>query len=273
VSETIDFHIDYHIHTYLCGHADEEMTVRNIVQRADQLNLTRLAITEHVGSTREFERIRFIREELEKMTAGPEVIVGAEIDADPEKEDGSFKDSLETIIRDNEEEIGFILGATHQFPGSRYIWHKKLSLSSGEKKTLYEKWFCWAEKIVQNPLVDVFAHPGVLISRNGIVERFNDPGILRDFRGLIRLMKLHRVAFEFNEYVLTKLHPRQIETYPFLFRLALEEGVKISLGSDAHCLSQIGRFPWIRQCFLKIGGNLKDLPLFLPEGERKCMVK
>jgi len=273
MSKVMDPSIDYHIHTYLCGHADKEMTVKNIVQRADQLNLTRLAITEHVGSTQEFERIRFIREELGKMTVNFEVMVGAEIETDPKKEDGSFRDSLETIIYDNAEEIDFILAATHQFPGSGYVWHKELNLNSEEKRSLYERWFCWAEKIIQNPLVDVLAHPGVLISRNGIIEKFDDPGILRDFRGLIRLMKLHRVAFEFNEYVFTKLHPRQIETYPFLFKLALEEEVKISLGSDAHQLNQIGRFPWIKQCLLKIGVNINNLPLFLCQGGEKCMVK
>jgi len=54
---------DFHIHTVLCGHAEPTMTIGNIIARAEKIGLKKIAITEHIGSQDEMERINIIRQQ------------------------------------------------------------------------------------------------------------------------------------------------------------------------------------------------------------------
>ena len=79
---------DFHIHTVLCGHADERQQVPAIVARAEELWLEAITITEHIGQPEDMARIGQIRKELGALRPRCRVLVGGEVEADRFHVDG-----------------------------------------------------------------------------------------------------------------------------------------------------------------------------------------
>ena len=101
--------------------------------------------------------------------------------------------------------------------------------------------------------MDVLAHPGIMVSREGPDVRF-EAEILDRFTDLFGVMREHGVAFELNELVKRKLlSTDQQDTYHNLPAVAAELGVKLSVGSDSHELTGVGQFNWISQLVRRAG--------------------
>lgn len=129
--------IDYHIHTAYCGHAEKEMTVANIIKRAEEIGLKSIAITDHVYVKEQLHRIDMIKSDLES-----------------------------------------IYPRLEEFTGN----------------------------------------------------------VLDDFGEIFALAKDKGINIELNEFSSNKLTPAQEQSYHQVIKLALEEELKVSLGSDAHSL-------------------------------------
>jgi len=106
------------------------------------------------------------------------------------------------------------------------------------------------EKLLQRG-VKVLAHPFRLFRRRGMEV----PKHL--FKPVAEMLAKYKVAAELN------FHTNEPD--PEFFRLCLEEGVPIALGSDAHALYEVGEFAphieFLRK--LAVEGNLKNI-LFYP---------
>jgi histidinol phosphatase-like PHP family hydrolase len=141
------------------------------------------------------------------------------------------------------------------------MWYDDRQVSRRTKRALIKKWFRWVTAAVRRENVDVLAHPGVLLSREGPDLRF-EAEILERFTDLFGVMRAQGVAFEINEQVKLKLLSQdQLDTYHNLPALAGELGVKFSVGSDSHGLSQIGQLEWANGIARRAGLQVDDFSL------------
>lgn len=231
---------DMHIHTRYCGHADQNMEVRQIIEQAERRGLQTIAITDHimVGSCKEdTASLENIMKEVRAADKSIHVLIGAEIDADPFQK-GKLVLEDESVLRN----LAFVSGSIHHWPDDGVIWHTKKSLSAAEKTRAVDDYFIWYEKISRNPLVDVMAHPGVFLAATALITEF-DRTIRKRFVPILENMKNTGKKFELNELASGKMGQDAWATYGWLVGLARELDIPFVIGSDAHSLDQIGRMP------------------------------
>lgn len=229
--------VDYHIHTVYSGHSAPTLTVRDIIEQADKLGLCSIAITEHafndLMAAANMEQIHY---EVAMLQPALKVFVGMEIDPDYDQKGRLVFEEF------NKRDIYPVLVGTHVYPGLKRGWYEKLNLTTEDKRMIYKEWFSLMEHIVENPLVDVLAHPGRLITKNGIINEFAGE-VLKDFGRLFDLAKKNNVAIEINEGLLAGFATERLaKSYLDVIRLGLEKEIKISIGSDAHNLEHIAQY-------------------------------
>lgn len=246
--------LDYHIHTVYSGHSSADMTVRNIIETAELRNLKSIVILEHAFySLMGKVTLEQIKKEVQTLETKIKVLIGIEIDPD-------YKRKGHLVFEDfNRENIDVILVGTHTIPYIGKGWCESLSLTKKEKEIIYHKWFEITENVIENSPIDILAHPGRLISKNGIVEKF-DNTVLKDFEYLFIKAKEKNIAFELNESMLKNFQDdKQKESYMDVIRLAISTGLKVSLGSDAHSLERIGERFYITRAVHECNISQKNL--------------
>ncbi|MFH0910137.1 MAG: PHP domain-containing protein [Planctomycetota bacterium] len=258
------FQYDYHIHTVYSGHSAEDMRVSRIIQKAGSLGLKRIVILEHVpgvqsslqgeilagehdpGATVRVHLDAILEERAIQAGRSPvEVLVGAEVDADPKRMDGS-------LLLGDLSGLDLVIGSTHYLPDGRGLWYDRTDWLPVEQESIYREWFLWAGRVVENPRVEILAHPGVVLARHGGVAAF-EGAVLDDFAGLFAVCRRCRTAIELNELMRGKLKARQVETYENVLALARDMGLCFSIGSDAHRIESIGRYEWVRAMAGRLG--------------------
>ncbi|HPP30776.1 MAG TPA: PHP domain-containing protein [bacterium] len=251
--------IDYHIHTVYSGHSTPDMTVRSIVERAELLGLESIVILEHAFySSMGRVCLEQIKKEVNYIESGVNILVGMEIDPDYTRKGKLIFDDF------NRNELDIVLVGTHTIPGIGKGWHIELELTQKEKERVYHTWFEMMEAVLEDLPVDIIAHPGRLISRNGIIEKFRGK-VLKDFEHLFSIAKKKDVAFELNESLLKMFQNENLlQPYTEIVRLALSIGLKISLGSDAHSLDRIGEKFYITEAIHQC--NILQENLFIIRG-------
>ncbi len=262
---------DLHIHTIYSGHSSTDMSVGAIVHDAVEKGLRRIVILEHVpnipadcpkviagemhAATR--TQIDAIAAEVDywRGRVPLEILLGAEVDADPHLQDG-------TLLLKDLDGIDIILAATHFLPDVSAVWFQSPPVNDREKRIrLFEDWLSWIKKVARNPHVDVLAHPGVELATMSVIPAFVDDA-LSGMEELLRACLQGDTAFELNESIAFKLGSAQAETYVDVIALARDLGVKISPASDAHQLSRVGAFPWSNSVGTRL--NLTEGHFFRP---------
>ena len=256
------FDCDYHIHTVHCGHASPEMTAERIVETARRRGLGRIVILEHVPNIsapagldpERWKKGRNDRSEIDRVIEevgvarrgldGIEVIIGAEIDPDPFRPDGS-------LMLDDLDGIELVVASTHLFPGGSAFWYTPFAVPADAREKVAREWFSWAGRIVENDRVQVLAHPGALLAARGAVHDFGE--YAHDFARLGEKMRASGVAFELNELFHDKVTREGSQTYAQAVRSAREGGAVFTVGSDAHRPERIGRFDLTRRLFKRAG--------------------
>jgi len=251
--------VDMHIHTVHCGHCAAEMTLQNIVCRAEQIGLKQIAITDHVWNDQQLTMLDVLEQEFAALEPQITVRLGAEVDVDPRHTDGRLIEPVRPCFRP-------LIIATHAYPQSTLMWYADAHVSRRTKRSLLKKWFRWITAAVRRENVDVLAHPGVLLSREGPELRFEGE-ILDRFTDLFGVMRAQGVAFEINELVKSKLlSEQQQDTYHNLPALAAELGVNLSVGSDSHDLAQIGQLQWASGIARRAGLQARDFRVYSGPG-------
>lgn len=253
---------DHHIHTIYSGHSDAAMTVDSVIRQAASVGLRRIVVLEHVPpvtgspmvesgqiSARQLrEPIRLIENEVHSTggESSVRVLVGAEIDADPNCRDGR-------LLLQDLSGIDVTLASTHYLPENAEPWYKVQGvLAEGRLKVFLDEWTEWTVRVAANPAVDILAHPGVEMACIGAIASFEGE-VLERFERVLRACAQHKTAIELNETVLRKIGPRPAKSYENVFALARDLGVKISLGSDAHHPQAIGQYSFVRGIVERLG--------------------
>lgn len=222
----VRFH-DLHVHTKLAYCGAEEMEPGEILNMAAALSLEGLGFSEHLGqlyvSPEDFWSGRFVdhpdllrrnqgtrldRVEIYRNLTwgyrGPGVLVGVETEVD--------RDGRLCILERDEGSWDFLLGAVHFLP-DRY-------------RNRQREGYLWACQQLLDGGIHILAHPFRIFSKGA------QPPPTCLYRPVARMLKESGTAAELNFHV--------NRPDPAFFRICLEEGVRIALGSDAHILREVG---------------------------------
>lgn len=222
---------DNHCHTEF-GYCRVDVSMEECIKRVEIFNLGRIIFTEHAGqlylSNEDYWKGKFftdpdlikrakengthrIDDYVEKFKSinSPITKLGIEVEID--------KNGKLTLLEEDKEKFEFLAGAVHFLPEEYLKSEKEL-----------EKKFLWANECLVKEKVDVIAHPLRFFKRANLTP----PKSL--YKPLVKIIKEGKAAVEinFHHYI------PEIE----FFEMCLSEGIKISLGSDAHQIYEVGNF-------------------------------
>ncbi len=239
---------DAHVHTPM-AYCSENMDVVRTVELAAAFGLAGMAFSEHSG------HLYFTRQTYWSghcLTAGlagadaadnrmedylalidpvaPPARIALEVDCD-------FDGQLLVHAHDRNR-VEFLLGAIHVLPslrGDRIDPEKAADEFLAELQTMVRS------------EIEILAHPFRVFRRAG------QPAPERLYAPVIRLLRDHGVAAEINFHTNTP--------DPEFFAQCLRAGVKVSLGSDAHNLYEVGEFAPHLELLAQSGcqGDLRDI--------------
>lgn len=206
-----------HIHT--C-YTDGEMSVKEAVDRALDIGLSRLIFTEHTEPWRArsqnwfSEYVEAIRTERLRVGEQLDIVIGLEVAAI------DFKMGLE-MTPEMERDVEYVLGTAHRYPGLegrvRDLTH--LQAIDLEYRTLMA--------LANNPRVDTIAHIG------GTCQKYCGPFPFDLVEEIICEASLHGVAIDLNSS-----YHKPLSKY---LELCQKYSAWIVPGSDAHRVDDIGR--------------------------------
>jgi histidinol phosphatase-like PHP family hydrolase len=250
------FDRDCHVHTIYSGHSGPEMFIPAVMHQAAELKLRRVVILEHaptldteaylkpgrwLAGRDDRTAVGAIAAELvprRGLYPGTEFLVGAEVDADPVKLDGS-------LMLSDCSGVDFVLAATHMVPGGSEFWFDRPQIAEEERPAARARWLAWLARVVANPAVDALAHPACELAACRLAEGFG-PAFRRKFAPVAEAMAANSVAFELNEAAVNRLTAEEVLGYAELVRMVRDCGGRFTVGSDAHRGPQLGRFRTVR---------------------------
>ncbi|MEN6348184.1 MAG: PHP domain-containing protein [Syntrophomonas sp.] len=208
--------IDFHLHTnWTDGHNNE----MEMYFQASVLGLEYILFSEHVRRTSSEWFGRFANSIKQLPFNSCKAYVGAETKVSDYN--GNIDCSI-TII-DN---CDFVIASVHRFPD-------KLNLEPIEFKNVpaeeaIELEYQLSIRVLDNPDVDILGHPfGMCLSRYNIIPP------VELFGALAKKAAINGVAIEVNS---------SYNPYPWdLIKLCKNEGALVTLGSDAHCIEDVGK--------------------------------
>ena len=216
---------DLHTHTYYCGHAPNSMTVANILKQADELGLSTIAITDHVFKEDDLGIIDQIREEASKIKTNCRVVIGAEVDADSDYLDGR-------LVTDKLDSLDYVIASLHFLPGVGNYPRTPDDNPLGPE-LLIERWKSTLFGVVSNPKVHTLAHPGRMIAASVDLDVYWDE-VIANLETAAEISAQNNVAWELNELTGYRLTEYYQQKWHQTLQVAIDKGVKIVYGSDAH---------------------------------------
>ncbi|MGQ9731229.1 MAG: PHP domain-containing protein [Candidatus Zipacnadales bacterium] len=225
--------IDYHIHTFYQKCGNETLTVEKIIRKAESLNMTSIAITDHLNHRDQLPNFHFIRRDIEQIATDLEVWFGCELNFD--RCDGAFV--YDEQVR---EEYGFqmAIGGIH----STYS-------DSQDPLEIIDIQQRHHMRTLQDPLVDVLVHPywfgkAEIDKRSpewwqDLMENFPEDRITE----LAQASAAHNCAIELNSSAIFHNHNYNEgfqRAYVEFIRALAARGALFTFASDAHDISQLG---------------------------------
>jgi histidinol phosphatase-like PHP family hydrolase len=240
----LDFDLHVHTHHSPCGRA--EMLPGEIVRTAGKRGIARLGLTDHLYTFTDpgiFEQTRAaVKHAIGGIRGRPEVFFGCEVEVmAPGRVAGG---------PDLAERLDFVMaGATHfQNVGITDLPPRRDDLSIAQ---YYVRMFEYAVSI---PWVDVLAHPFFIVAEvcpTTILDLISDA----DLRPGIELAGENDVAMEISRRVFS---PGQLEFSTRFYGLCKEAGLRFTIGSDAHCLADVGNVGILAPVISELGLTEKD---------------
>jgi histidinol-phosphatase (PHP family) len=253
------------MHTTLCGHAFGSPI--EYVMTAAEKGIDLITFTCHIPMEWEAfgqEGIRMRRDQLDEYVAlihdaakqakemGVEVLCGIEAEVFP---DEAQLEPMDEVLAAHPWD--FVLGSLHAQCRSYLSW---LSTNKVKKDPMrIDSYFRHLKDGAQSGRYDSMSHPDV-IRTYGVVRDFfpeDHEEVIRDF---LQAVVDEDICMEVNTSGLTKgafeIHPD-----PLILDWAAEMGVKLTIGSDSHRPSSVGRFfNWVQPMLREKG--FKDLHYF-----------
>ena len=240
---------DMHVHTVLCGHAHESATVERISAHASVLKMKLICFAEHVHDAETLSGLRQLEENIRRVRHlySCRLVMGAEIDADPDKGDGS-------LVVEVPDWIEFVIGSIHFLPQG---------LENSPEK-LFSSWRAMLMGLAANPSVDMLGHPGALVFNLPELEGFR-PRIMDAFRQAAKISAVRRQAWDFNNLTMDKLSGEARKDYWKVLQIAVDENVPLLYGSDTHHVASLGKVSHVMRMLSKMEGIDSERLLRLPE--------
>lgn len=233
---------DFHTHT---RYSDGKLGHIQIVEAAEAKGLGAIAFADHgpdlkVGVPR--EKLPQMLQDIQLAREDADIPVFASIEA-------NILDVRGTIDVENKfiKRLDFLAIAIHNLETVGQIPVDIHDLEKVDRIKVAQEYLARATKAIERQRVDVFFHPFYF----GIDLLLDIP--YEDIEEFVRLAATRNVAMELN----TKY---KVPNDDFL-RLCLREGVKLSVGSDAHKLAEVGRVGWALSALRKVGAKREDLML------------
>lgn len=234
------FKLDYHLHTEFAYCAEPGLSLPAVMEKITALGLEQVAITEHAehlyfslddcrngniflkaggidrARNSEFWRVPQYMEAVNRCRSS-RVLLGMEVSADP---DGKLY-----IHGDVLEQLDIVIGSFH--------WRREYGAEGLVKVTL---------RLLEAG-IDIIGHPFQIFAwhRAEVPDYF--------YKELARAARRNNVAVELNSHHKQDCALYDEKSLPFL----LEEGVKISIGSDAHSIEEIGDYSYQKRLFEEAG--------------------
>ena len=209
--------IDAHMHTEL---TDGSGTCDDYVARAKELGLSAIAFSEHTDDTSAwFDGFVDSRPRLQALADPLRVHLAAEVKCS--HPDGTINLSAERGAR-----VDFVVGVLHRYPDGNGGYLKFTNLTPEDA---LERDYRLSMALLENPRVDVFGHPGGVYA-----SVFGRPYDTARMRELVTVAARNGRVVELNSA------PRYKHVFPVILDRCLELDCMVSLGSDAHLVSQLG---------------------------------
>ena len=219
------------------------MTVETILEQAEALGLSTIAITDHIFTPADHARIAQIREDVAQYGPGIKVFVGAEVDVDYSYTDGRF-------VTDDFAELDYAIAGFHYVP-TVGNYPRGPSENSLHDEVFMEHWRSSLLGIVSNPNIDALAHPGRLLASAIDLDVFFDDA-LNVFEEAAAISAKNNIAWELNELTGYRIAGPWQEQWWRIYTIALDAGVKLVYGSDAHTPETIGMHNFVDMVLEKL---------------------
>jgi len=207
---------DQHIHSVW---GDGKANIRQIIDKAEQVGLKQIAITEHVRS--ESTYFNKYKREIARGSAKTPIRVLLGLEARIKNFSGDIDIPKELVKK-----VKIMIASVHRFPFGRKLFYP----DQFSKKICQEIELELAAACINKGSCNVLGHPG------GMSLRFHKEFPLSYFEEIIAACRKNGIAFELNSaYHLPVL--AQLKT------LLKKHNPLVSLGSDAHDIKDIGN--WI----------------------------
>ena len=233
---------DLHIHTAFCGHADP-MTIPVIIDRAHSLNLETIAIASHVMKVEDLDFLQKIKAEVTALKPRCKVIIAAEVDANGEKSDGS-------LVTEDIDDIDYVLGSIHYIPTTG-VYPRSIDDNPLDPETTLKHWQSTLFGLVSNPKIDTLAHPGRMIA-NALDLNIYFDDILATLAQAALMSASNNINWGINELDGRKIPVSHRLLWFKVSHLAVDAGVKLVYGSDAHKPEDMGKTDFTQQQLLNL---------------------
>jgi len=230
---------DYHIHTYLCGHADGKP--EEYVQKAIDLGLEEVGFSDHAPLvshrdptiTMDFDELpiyqKMLEDVREKFKEKIKVKIGIEADYIP-----GYEQKTKEIL--NSYPYDFVIGSVHfiknwAFDNPR----EKKGWQEANTDFIYRQYYECLRESAKSGMFDIMAHVD-------LVKKFGHrptSDMADEIEKTAKVFKETGVVIEINTSGLRK--PVE-EIYPSLSALSIycKFGIPVTFGSDAHRASEVG---------------------------------
>lgn len=241
-----------HSHTIHCGHAQDCATTENYLRFAGEENLDYFAITEHVIFPEDGERVDIIRQEAiehQDLAGDCRILIGAEMDPDPNAADGSFVCEVDCDI---------IVLSPHRMPDCGLgHWEYKEAFPNNRDGDR-ERWLDWYEACVERGGFHILGHPLREPMMLGIIDLSQEQDYQRVKEIFIKALRKN-IVFELNQGWCHGLISNGFyDDYLRLMKELKSLGMQFSLGPDAHALAHAATAPVTHQAVTDLGLTKND---------------
>jgi len=240
-------HASYHRGTRR-GHRCN-MTVTNIVRRCEELDFDSVGILEHLNSdpVHPLEKLAELVAEFRTVCSPVSLFVGSELDILDEQGTVSGSREIKEDLR-----LDYYLASAHSSAQMDDVD------SPQEFSRRYNQMIIGA--IEKCDFIDVIAHPWAEVHRvirRGIFDSWTFDDVPESCRKeLIEALAEHDTAIEVNAKTSDNFNNTAYRS--FLQRVC-RAGIKVAVGSDAHCMEQIGGAMIVNELLQEIGYTQRSL--------------
>lgn len=259
--------IDIHCHTKYGGHCEGSIT--DCVNSANHKNLKILGFSEHFPLPSKFydpagdsamlpESLQTYLKDVEKERTNSQmgldkVLVGLEVDFIPR-----FRKDISKNLE--ELRVDYLIGSIHFIDGWNFDYNEetfKTGLEKrykGNEKKVVNDYFNLVREMIQSDLFQIVGHLDLIkkFNLNGIYFDESESYYTNWVKEILKLVKKKDLIIEVNSAGLDK---KVKEQYPskWVIKECYERKIPVTMGSDAHRPSEIGRY------FDKITRMLNDI--------------